>query len=140
MREKTLAALLAALLFATACGDDPLDIGSFSVEGDWLGSAKFAAGGGSPPDTARYHFVLELEQTERDITGAGEIRAPADTLDVEVEGVWDYPNVDLVFRAGGDFAPLVYTSTFATPDSLKGTLTGSGFASVPLVLLRQRNP
>jgi len=131
MRIRTPLAAL-AVVAALACGDGPLDVGSFSVEGRWLGTATFAVGA----DSARYDFVLDLEQAERDVSGSGEVITLAETLEVEVDGRWRYPDVDLVLSAP-DFTPVAFDATFATPDSLKGTLSGSGFDGVALTIVRQ---
>ena len=138
MRVRTaLPAVFAAALAAAACGDDPLDVGTFSVDGTWAGSAKFAVSGTGPPaDTARYTIVLDLDQAERDVSGEGEVRTAADTLAIDVDGRWDYPSVDLRFDAP-EFSAVVFDAQFATRDSLKGTLNGSGFNNVQLTLIRQ---
>lgn len=136
MRIRPPLAVLAivAALAALACGDGPLDVGAFSVEGVWAGSAKFQVGAG--PDSARYEFTLELDQSERDVSGSGEVVTDAETLEVEVDGRWEFPSVSLVLSAP-EFAGVGFDATFATPDSLKGTLNGSGFNAVPLTIIRQ---
>jgi hypothetical protein len=135
MRTRAVLAALAVLALL-ACGDGPLDVGAFSVEGSWTGNARFAVGAGPTADTARYDFVLDLEQTEADISGSGQVVTDAETLEVEVDGVWEYPSVSLVLSAP-EFIGVDFDATFATPDSLKGTLSGSGFNSVALTLIRQ---
>lgn len=119
---------------AVACSD-PLDIGSFSVSGQWKGTAAQPVG----TDSARYTFVLDLEQNEADVTGSATIQSGATTVDADVEGVWDYPNVTLRLTAEG-YGPLDYAAQFpnARRDTLRGPLTGSGFAdNTQLTIVRQ---
>ena|SRR6202008_1846067 len=138
MRTRAVLAALAVLALL-ACGDGPLDVGAFSVEGSWAGNAKFAVGSGPTADTARYFISLELEQNETDISGSGQVVTDAETLEVEVDGLWEYPSVSMVLDAP-EFIGVSFDATFATPDSLKGTLNGSGFNSVALTLIRQPQP
>jgi hypothetical protein len=137
MKKKTTLLAAFALAALAACEGDALDVGSFSVDGTWTGNAEFIVAG-TPVDTARYTFVLDLDQAGRDVSGSGEVQTEARTLAVEVDGRWDYPRVDLVLSASG-FAALVFNASFATPDSLKGTLAGSGFNGTTLNLVRQRS-
>lgn len=137
MRKTLLLAGAAAALLA-ACGGSDLDIGVFSVDGTWAGTTRLPVPATEDPaDSAEYDFVLQLDQSERDVSGSGEVQAGAQSLDVDVRGRWDYPRVDLVFTAP-EFASVVFQSNFgATRDSLKGTLTGSGFSGATLNLIRQ---
>ena len=139
MKKKTLRAASAALLAVAACGGDVLDVGSFAVDGRWEGTVKRAVTTSAGTDTARYTFVLDLEQSGRNVSGSGVVQTPAETLQVDVEGRWDYPSVDLRLSAD-EFAPVFFDGSFATPDSLKGPLTGSGLDGLSLNLLRDRTP
>ena len=138
MKKKALFSALAAaaVLLAAACRE-PLDIGSFSVTGTWRGTVKQPAGPG--PDSALYVFTLELDQSERSVTGTAVVKAGTDSVITDVDGVWDYPRVSLRLTAP-DFADLQYNSTFtpeANRDTLSGPLVGSGFTSATLKLVRQ---
>ena len=59
-------------------------------------------------------------------------------VDADVQGVWDYPNVTLRLTAEG-YGPLDYAAQFpnARRDTLRGPLTGSGFAETTLTIVRQ---
>ena len=124
----------AVTVVAVACSD-PLDIGNFSVAGQWKGAAAQPVG----TDSARYTFVLDLEQNEADVTGSATIQSGAETVEADVVGVWDYPNVTMRLTAEG-FAPLDYAAQYsnARRDTLRGPLTGSGFAdNTQLTIVRQ---
>ena len=133
MNRIAAAALAAAVFFLAACQEDPLDIGNRSLTGAWRGDAEIAIA----LDTARYAFVLDLEQDERDVSGTAEVTSGSETLTLEVDGEWVYPDVELRFSAP-QYATLVFTGRFgASPDSVGGTLTGSGFNSTPFFIRRQ---
>jgi hypothetical protein len=137
MRKTLLLAGIFAALAAAACGGEQLDVGSFDVDGRWAGTARLpVTATENPADSARYNFVLNLEQSERDISGDGTISTEAESLDIDVRGRWDYPNVDMIFTAP-EFASVAFDAAFATRDTLRGTITGSGFAATPLVIIRQ---
>ncbi|HEX9935639.1 MAG TPA: hypothetical protein VGB15_00900 [Longimicrobium sp.] len=123
----------AVTVVAVACSD-PLDIGNFSVAGQWKGTAAQPAG----TDSARYTFVLDLEQNEADVTGTATIQSGGETVEAEVIGEWDYPKVTMRLTAEG-FAPLDYAAQYsnARRDTLRGPLTGSGFTTTTLVIVRQ---
>lgn len=123
----------AVTVVAVACSD-PLDIGNFSVAGQWKGTAAQPVG----TDSARYTFVFDLEQNEADVTGSATIQSGATTVDADVKGVWDYPNVTLRLTAEG-YAPLDYAAQFpnARRDTLRGPLIGSGFETTQLTIARQ---
>jgi|GEM_PF-1909046 len=137
MRKTLLLAGMAAALAAAACGGEQLDIGNFAVDGQWAGTVRLpVTATEDPADSARYDFTLDLDQSERDISGDGEVSTAAESLDIDVRGRWEYPDVDLLFTAP-EFASVAFDAAFATRDTLKGTITGSGFAAAPLVLIRQ---
>ena len=123
----------AVTVVAVACSD-PLDIGNFSVSGQWKGTAAQPVG----TDSARYTFVFNLEQNEANVTGSATIQSGAETVDADVQGEWDYPKVTLRLTAEG-YAPLDYAAQFpnARRDTLRGPLTGSGFATTQLTIVRQ---
>jgi hypothetical protein len=123
----------AATVVAVACSD-PLDIGNFSAAGQWKGTAAQPVG----TDSARYTFVFDLEQNEADVTGTATIQSGAQTVQAEVNGVWDYPNVTMRLTAEG-YAPLDYAAQYsnARRDTLRGPLSGSGFTTTTLVIVRQ---
>ncbi len=138
MRKTLLLAGIAAALAAAACGGEQLNIGSFGVDGRWAGTVRLpvTATPENPADSARYDFILDLDQSERDVSGEGEIRTEAESLDISVDGRWDPQGVDMVFTAP-EFLSILFESAFATRDSLKGTVNGSGFNGAPLILIRQ---
>jgi hypothetical protein len=121
----------AALVMTVAC-KEPLDVGAFSVDGQWKGRLAIPVG----TDSARYTFVLDLDQSAEDVSGSATIQSGAETVDADVVGSWDYPTVRLRLTAPG-FDVLDYTGTFATRDTLKGPLVGSGFTSATLSIVRQ---
>jgi hypothetical protein len=116
---RTAAVLLAALVLA-ACGRDVINPGAFTTTGTWIAEA------------AEYEWELRLTQDRAVIRGTGELRVDADTLPLDVEGEWRYgpqggpPRVDLVMRSAG-FADASFAGTFTARDTLRGTVTGSGF-------------
>lgn len=126
--------LAAALLLLAACsGDDQLPVDDF-VEGRWAGTTQEIVG------APVYRFDLAFEQDERDVTATGEISNGADTVDVEVDGRYDQP--DLVFQASAEgYAPVIFTGRIfrgsgAETDSIAGTLSGSGLDGRRLKLMR----
>ncbi|HET7462457.1 MAG TPA: hypothetical protein VFJ82_14485 [Longimicrobium sp.] len=127
---------VAAAVVAAAVGcSEPLDIGSFSVEGQWKGNVAQAAG----TDSARYSFTFDLDQNESDVSGTATIQSGTQTVEADVDGTWAYPNVTLRLTADG-YAPLDYAAQFpnARRDTLRGPLTGSGFvANTTLTIVRQ---
>jgi hypothetical protein len=137
MRKTPLLAGIAAALAAAACGGEQLNIGSFAVDGRWAGTVRLPVTA-TPEltDSARYDFVLDLDQSERDVSGDGEIRTDAESVDIDVDGRWDPTGVNMVFSAP-EFSSVLFASRFATRDSLKGTLNGSGLDGAPLTLIRQ---
>ena len=149
MRSFTKFAAVLALL--AACGEGPLDPGAFTMEGTWQGRAF------------PYELSLELEQDgENKVSGSGEVRGLrerlettpdpedpsrldttlidtiiADRLAVDVDGTWDYPDVILRLRAA-DHDDAVYDAQFGTsPDTVAGTITGSGFENNTIRIIRQ---
>jgi hypothetical protein len=141
-------ALLLPLL--AACGTGPLDPGAYTLEGTWLGTA----------------FPLELsfdleQDGDHNVTGTGVLRGleeiletapnPGDptkldtlsidtvvtgTVEFDVGGTWDHPDFELDLTADG-YAPAVYDAAFIDPDSVRGTLQGSGFSNPSIVITRQ---
>jgi hypothetical protein len=138
MRKTLLLAGIFAALAAAACGGEQLDVGRFAVDGRWAGTARLPiTATENPADSARYDFLLDLEQSERDISGDGEVSTDAESLDIDVRGRWDYPSVDMIFTAP-EFASVAFDATYgANRDTIRGTITGSGFAATPLVIVRQ---
>jgi len=129
MRARTAALLLLPLL--AACGDDIIRPGDYTLQGTWAGTAGQgeAAGDG-------YGFTFVLEQSARnDVTGTATVVVPGSTLELDVSGDWEYPTFELVLSAH-DYQDLVYRGNFEAADSIDGTLTGSGFSSEPLTILR----
>jgi hypothetical protein len=134
MKRKAIAAAIAAAALAGAAGacKQPLDVGNFSVAGTWVGRATKTVG----TDSVGYTFTLDLKQDQASISGSGTIAADSGSADTKVSGTWAYPAVTLQLTSSG-FAPLGFASQFATRDSLKGTLTGSGLTGTTLTLVRQ---
>ena len=145
----------AVLALLAACGEGPLEPGTFTLEGSWLGR------------DFPYEMALELEQdNDNNVTGEGELRSlqellETDTLSldpvrtdtvlidtvvvqrvaVDVSGEWDYPNFVLTLRAE-EYADVEYEGRFGqtSPDSVSGTLEGSGFQNQSLPIVRQAAP
>lgn len=148
---------LPVLLLAACGGDGPLAPGPFSVEGRWVGR-------GFPYELA---LDLSQDGDNR-VTGTGEVRGlrerirldtleldplvvdtvavdtiAADTVRFQVAGRWEFPSFQLRFFSPG-MAEAEYAATYPTvegtqlPDSLAGTLTGSGFSSSAVPLGRVR--
>ena len=137
MNRKALTSALvaAAALLAMAC-KDALDIGSFSVTGTWAGTAKKQVSG---TDSATYTFQMELKQDQRSIDGTAVVTVGTESVTTDVDGVWNYPQVSLQFKAD-EFATLQFNGTFtpeANRDTLAGPLVGSGLDGVTLKLVRQ---
>jgi hypothetical protein len=132
----------AAFVLLAACGEGPLEPGPYTLEGTWLGRAY------------PYELSLALEQNgDNDVTGTGEIRfleqdtisldpldidtVVADQVAVTPSGRWDYPDFVLSLRAEG-FADAAYAGRYGTsPDSVAGTLSGSGFGGQSIAIIRQ---
>lgn len=146
------AAVLAVL---AACGEGPLEPGPFTLQGSWVGR------------DFPYELSLQLQQdNDNNVTGTGELRSLTEVLDtdttgtdpvvvdtvridtvvaervpVDVEGEWDYPDFVLRLRAE-DYADVQYRGSFGrtSPDSVRGTLQGSGFSSESVPIIRQAAP
>jgi hypothetical protein len=141
----------AVLALLAACDGGPLDPGPFTLEGTWLGR------------TFPYELSLALDQDgDNGVTGTGEIRflrqlletdttsldplridtllidtVIADAVEVAPRGRWDYPEFVLSLRAE-DFADVEYAGRYgASPDSVTGTLAGSGFSGQSIRIIRQ---
>jgi hypothetical protein len=127
----TLAAVAAAI-GAAAC-KQPLDIGNFSAAGKWVGSFKRPTAG---TDSVQYTFRFDLGQHQRDVTGTAVVRAGTDSLETNVTGRWNYPAVTLRLSAP-EYASLTFAASFVTSDTLRGPITGSGFSSTQLTIVRQ---
>lgn len=140
-------ALLLPLL--VAC-EGPLDPGDFSLDGAWRGRA--------------YPFELsfDLEQDgDNRVTGNGRVSrlqerlvtepdpddpTAVDTLSIDtvitssadfrVRGDWDYPDFDLQLTAEG-YSDAEYDARFTSSDSVSGTLRGSGFTGLTIVIARE---
>lgn len=149
MRSQLKFAAVLALL--AACGEGPLEPGPYTLEGTWLGRAF------------PYELSLALEQNgDNDVTGTGEIRSLEQRLETDTtslnplvidtllidtvvvdqvavtpSGRWDYPDFVLSLRAEG-FADVEYAGRYGTsPDSVAGTLSGSGFGGTSIPIIRQ---
>ena len=144
----------AVLVLLASCGEGPLEPGAFTLEGSWRGRAF------------PYELSLQLEQDgDNNVTGEGEIRSLRETVDidtvtldplvtdtttdtlvvervpVEAEGDWDYPDFVLTLRAE-DFTDAAYVGRFGStsPDSVSGSLQGSGFGTTTLPIVRELTP
>jgi hypothetical protein len=144
------ASIAAVLVVLVACGED-FDAGEFDVSGSWTGSAEVVTG----TDTARYDFTFDLEQAEEDVSGSATVTAGGESVEMDVDGDWDYPSVNLtlsapeykavLFDAAFDVDTLVFPPDTAQvvetmPDSLFGTLAGSGFLGATLKIGRVTAP
>ena len=128
--------IIAALAVALAACKEPLDIGSFSVDGQWLGTTFVPT---SPTDSVAYTFRLDLDQDQASVRGDGVISAAADSVEVSAVGTWAFPNVTLRLSAP-EYSDLRFNGAFArqvSRDSLVGPLVGSGFTGRSLILVRQ---
>ncbi|HEU0298332.1 MAG TPA: hypothetical protein VFR37_02735 [Longimicrobium sp.] len=143
----------AVLALLAACGEGPLDPGDYTLEGTWVGR-------GFP-----FELFLALEQDgDNRVTGTGEVRSlqeiletvvvpgdppgldtvridtvTTDTVRFEVGGRWDYPRFELRLTADG-YAGAEYAGTYDSADSIGGALSGSGFPSTPIGIVRQPVP
>jgi hypothetical protein len=134
----------ALIVLLAACGGVDFDPGQYDVTGRWTGTTL--------ADTSRYDFDLDLTQTEEDISGSGTVRVRGQTVQVRVDGVFGFPNVDLTLSAPG-FVPLTFDAAFrrdtiakasgSTPAVLRenrhvilGSLTTSALEGVPLMIQR----
>lgn len=133
-----------------ACGEGPLDPGPYSLDGTWLGRDY------------PYELSFDLEQDgDNRVSGTGALAGleevletainpddPTDldtvsidtvvtgTVEFEVDGEWDHPNFELRLTAEG-YAGAVYAAAFADPDTVRGTLQGSGFTNPAIEIIRQ---
>ena len=139
MPNRAIRAALALLALAAplAACEDPLDLGNRSMEGQWEGTTRVEVDP-ETEDSVDFVFTLDLDQTERDISGTGTIEADGETIEVSVDGRWEYPAITLDFSAPG-YADLFFDGSFAEAraDSVGGTLSGSGLDDVRLSIFRQ---
>jgi hypothetical protein len=147
--------LAAVLALLAACGEGPLEPGPFTLTGSWLGRAF------------PYELALQLQQdNENNVTGQGELRSLRELLEtdtisldpfrtdtvridttvvqrvpVDVEGEWAFPDFVLTLRAE-DFADVDYRGRYGrtSPDSVTGTLQGSGFQNASVPIIRRAAP
>ncbi len=137
MKKGIIIAGLAAVALAAAC-KEPLDVGSFSVDGAWRGTTYVKL---SATDSIAYTFALDLDQDQSDVSGSGVISAGTNSVETSVDGTWAFPSVTLRLSSS-EYADIQFNSTFArqvSRDSLVGPLIGSGFTGTSLTLVRQ-NP
>ena len=137
MKKGIIIAGLAAVALAAAC-KEPLDVGTFSVDGAWRGTTYVKL---SATDSIAYTFALDLDQDQSDVSGSGVISAAASSVETSVDGTWAFPSVTLRLSSS-EYADIQFNSTFArqvSRDSLVGPLIGSGFTGTTLTLVRQ-NP
>jgi hypothetical protein len=140
----------ALLLPLLAACEGPLDPGDFDLDGTWAGRS--------------YPFELSF-QFEQDgdnhVTGTGTVTGLQEVLetvvvtpeplvldtlsidtvvtgttDFDVSGDWDYPDFELTLRREG-YSDAQYHAAFVHPDSIRGTLQGSGFTNPAIVIVRQ---
>ena len=124
MIDRTRLRLALGLALLAACNRGPTDPGSFTLDGDWRG------------ESGAYELLLALDQdAENDVSGTGELRNVSGTVELTVQGDWNHPGFELLLSAEG-FADVRYTGSWARSDSISGTLSGSGFASLPLSIKR----
>ena len=127
--------IIAALAFTLAACKGPLDIGSFSVTGQWRGTTFVPVG----TDSVAYTFALDLNQDQSSVTGSGVISTSLDSVETSIDGLWAYPRVTLRLSAP-EYSDIRFDGAFArqvSRDSLVGPLTGSGFSGRQLTLVRQ---
>ncbi|HEX8210080.1 MAG TPA: hypothetical protein VF584_07825 [Longimicrobium sp.] len=134
----------ALIVLLAACGGVEFDPGQYDVTGRWTGTTL--------ADTSRYDFDLDLTQNEEEISGSGTVRVRGQTVQVRVDGIFGFPNVDLTLSAPG-FVPLTFDAAFrrdtiappsgTTPAVLRenrhaiaGSLTTSALEGVPLLIQR----
>jgi hypothetical protein len=145
----------AVLALLAACGEGPLEPGPFTLTGSWEGR------------DFPYELALQLEQDdENNVTGTGELRSLRQVLEtdtisldpfrtdtvridttvaqrvpVQVEGDWDYPDFVLTLRSQ-EFADVEYSARYGrtSPDSVTGTLRGSGFQNASVPIIRRAAP
>lgn len=115
---------LAALLLA-GCSEDGTGTRQASMTGRWQGTSF-----GVTADAT-------LSQAGSDITGTGTLATPQGTIPITVTGTNAYPNVSLAIRAPGQ-PDGSFTGTFATDNTVNGSLLISGFPQVPFVLERRQ--
>ena len=140
MKKMMLSSVAAAAVIAgaVACGGGgTLELGSYDTTGVWRGTAKVNSGA----DTLRYDFTFDLDQSGRGIGGTAKVVAhndtiPGDSVSSGVNGRWDYPAVTLDLAAPG-FDVVRFNAQFATSDTLRGTLAGSGLSGRTLKIVRQ---
>ncbi|HEY0038572.1 MAG TPA: hypothetical protein VGB66_17875 [Longimicrobium sp.] len=135
MKKGIIIAGLAAVALAAAC-KEPLDVGSFSVDGAWRGTTYVKL---SATDSIAYTFALDLDQDQSDVSGSGAISAGTSSVETSVDGTWAFPSVTLRLSSS-EYADIQFNSTFArqvSRDSLVGPLIGSGFTGTTLTLVRQ---
>lgn len=133
--KKGIIAAFAVAVGLAAC-KEPLDIGSFSVDGQWRGTTFVPT---SPTDSVAYTFRLDLDQDNSSVRGSGVISSAVDSVEVSAVGTWAFPNVTLQLSAP-EYANLRFNAAFArqvSRDSLVGPLVGSGFDGRSLTLVRQ---
>ncbi len=145
--------LAAVLALLAACGDGPTDPGAFTLEGSWLGRSF------------PYELSLDLDQDgDNNVRGDGEVRSLREDVDidtislvpfvtdttrdtvivnrvaVQVRGDWGYQDFVLTLRAA-DYADVTYAGRFGStsPDSVSGSLQGSGFGNTTLPIVRRSN-
>ena len=128
--------IIAALAVALAACKEPLDIGSFSVDGQWRGTTFVPI---SPTDSVAYTFRLDLDQDEASVRGSGVISTTLDSVEVAAAGTWACPSVTLRLSAP-EYSDIRFNGAFArqvSRDSLVGPRIGSGFTGRSLTLVRQ---
>ena len=115
---------LSLMLTAMTCfQDDEDETPAFS--GDWEG------------DVADMVLSIDVDEDEDgDFEGTGQLSGPGGTLDVDIEGEHDHPDVTFTMSAEG-FDPAEFEGEFDGDDTVEGELNGSGFFGEEITLERE---
>jgi len=124
MKSLSIVALALALF---ACGGSDNAGPSDTFNGTWVGYAY-------PSETDSARFSITATQTGSTITGVGSYTQDSSTYGATVSGISTPPNLNLVLTINSQ--TLSYVGTYATSDSVSGTIT-QGIIHLPLSLKKQ---
>lgn len=113
-----------SLGIAVGCGKDATAPQQPSMTGNWQGSA-----------TPQF-ITMTLNESNTHVSGSGTITDGVTTANLTVTGSHNHPQVSLQVTPGG-FVPITLTGTFSGPDTVKASLTGSGFSNFAMTFVRQ---
>jgi len=120
--------VLTALLSALAVGCKDSTSSGPMVDGRWYGYASTSG--------LAFSLSLTLTQSGESVTGTGSLASGVYGGTVTVTGTHRYPSLSITLSAPR-YYPAYYRGTLENANRIVGSLTGSGFQAVGMILNKQ---